>query len=111
MFEKTRRVAHIFTLLLAPFVSQWVNYSRHSDSLNFRMNNKFERKRGQKKPKDMVYNLFKEFFFKNILLQMNDGMSKIHSVRAYIIMYICICHNLDGFSDWICNNVVHKLPV
>ena len=31
-------VAHIFTLLLAPFWSKLVNHSRHSESLNFNKN-------------------------------------------------------------------------
>ena len=33
-------VAHIFTILLAPFASKLVNYSRHSETLNFRKNSK-----------------------------------------------------------------------
>ena len=33
-------VGHIFTLLLAPFASKLVNYSRHSETLNFRKNSK-----------------------------------------------------------------------
>ena len=32
--------AHIFTLLLAPFTSKLVNYSRHGESLNFQKNSK-----------------------------------------------------------------------
>ena len=31
---------HIFTFLLAPFTSKLVNYSRHSETLNFRKNSK-----------------------------------------------------------------------
>ena len=33
-------VAHIFKILLAPVVSKLVNYSRHSETLNFRKNSK-----------------------------------------------------------------------
>ena len=33
-------VAHILTLLLAPFASKLVNYSWHSEFLNFRKNSK-----------------------------------------------------------------------
>ena len=35
-------VVHIFTLLLAPFVSKLVNYSRHSESLNIRKNSEID---------------------------------------------------------------------
>ena len=31
-------VVHIFTLLLAPFASELINYPRHSESLNIRKN-------------------------------------------------------------------------
>ena len=42
IFEKLlyKLVAHIFTLLLAPFSSKFVNYSRYSETLNFRKNSK-----------------------------------------------------------------------
>ena len=35
-----KMVAHIFKLLLAAFASKFVNYSRHSETLNFRKNSK-----------------------------------------------------------------------
>ena len=35
-----KSLAHIFTLLLTPFVSKLVNYSRCSETLNFRKNSK-----------------------------------------------------------------------
>ena len=33
-------IAHISTLLLAPFLSKMINYSRHNEILNFRKNSK-----------------------------------------------------------------------
>ena len=35
---KQKLIAHIFTLLLAPFASKLVHYSSHSETLNFRKN-------------------------------------------------------------------------
>ena len=101
-------VAHIFMLLFAPFDSKLVNYSRRSETLNFRKNSKlttfwqqfdhfqtffkdslclqkltnFDAK-GVKRSVKMGATNFYKIFFKNILLYMNGRGQKF-------VQYICM---------------------
>ena len=106
-------VVHIFTLLLAPFASKLVNYSRHSESLNIRKNSEIDdiflrRQRfvdfqthykdclclewltnlvveGAKRSLKMWNTNFYESFSKSILLYMSSRLSKICSVHTFAI--------------------------
>ena len=107
-------VAHIFTLLLAPFASKSVHYSRRSETLNFRKNSKsttfsfdsndlsiFKHTSNthcvsnkwpiwtQKVQKEAYIEMwttnFCNSFFKNIFLYIIDWLSKIRLVHTYVI--------------------------
>ena len=105
-----------FKLLLAPFASKLVNYSRHSDISNFQKNSKFDVIFLQKQRFYRFQTFFKDSmclqkltnldakdakisvkmwatnfyrsFFKNVLLYMNGRLSKISSVHTYGVRQI-----------------------
>ena len=104
---------YIFTLLLAPFASKLVNYSRHSESLNIRKNseiddiflrrqlivdfqtyfmtqiiNQFWRKMCQKKRKDVDYKLLYKFFQKYFFVHEQSAVE--NSFSTYV------CYDTDG---------------
>ena len=121
-------VAHIFTLLLAPFASRFVD-SRYSESLNIRKNSEFDdiflQKRrfadfqiffkdslclewltnldakGAKRSVKMWTTNFHKSYNKNILLYTNVGLSKIRSVHTYVM-------TRTVYFDWICRWPAYK---
>ena len=108
-----KSVVHIFTLLLTPFASKLVNYSRHSESLNLQKNSEiddiflqrqlivdfqtyfkdslcleqltnFDVKCVKRSVKMWTTHFYKSFS-KNILLYMSSRLSKIRSLHMYIM--------------------------
>ena len=81
-------VDHIFTLLLAPFSSKLVNYSRHSESLNIQKNPKIDDifPRQHTSP-DEVKNFQKLFLVQNSLYVVK------------MIQKLCFCNNFSSLSD------------
>ena len=117
---------------MAPFASKLVNYLRKSESLNIRKNSEiddiFLRRqlivdfqtyfkdslclewstnlgaKGAKRSVNMWNTNFDTNFFKNMLLKMNGWLSKIRSLRTYVM------HRMFYF-EWNCNYIQFSLKL